>query len=279
MEDPRDRARAAVALARIGDARAIPHLPEAAHAAESRFDASEAVRRLGVLGGREAFEPLVELLDDFDTRRQALVALGTIRDPRVYDVLVSALGEDTHASMRDSAVMSLGQLGDPRAIPVLVELVHDDPGLRLTTEALVRLDAIGRGAVGGADLAPRAEGGAREGIGACEARPADDVFHFRDRTSCETNAPRASIPLAPAPSTGADAATVIVRMRRVDAADATAVSLGIGAAPSVRLDVDGSWSEQRFEVARSMIAAARGELRATFDVGDARVAIDHVLLF
>jgi arylsulfatase A-like enzyme/HEAT repeat protein len=276
IEDTRDRARVAVALARLGDPRAVPHLADAARDAEDRRDAAEAVRRLGLLAGPAAFEPLVALMGEFDTRRHALLALGTVHDPRAHDVLVRALAEDTHASMRDAAVQSLGQRGDPRAIPLLSALARDEPGLRLTTESLVRLDAIARGAVGGADLAPTEDEGTREGIGACEARREDDIWHFRDQTSCETSAPRASIRLAPPPEDADGDVTVIVRLRRVDAADPTRVSVTIGAAETIALEVDGSWSEPRFHVPRAALALP--DLRAVLDVGAATVAIDHVLL-
>lgn len=57
-------------------------------------------------------------------RSAAVKALGKIRDPRVFEPVVNALG-DSDKSVRFYAAMGLGQIGDARAVDALVTALKD----------------------------------------------------------------------------------------------------------------------------------------------------------
>jgi HEAT repeat protein len=83
---------------------------------------------LGEYGNPRAVEPLIEILrnDNSDeVRHSAAYALGKLRDPRAYDVLIEALN-DTYEQVRAYAATALGNLRDKRAIDALKKATQDD---------------------------------------------------------------------------------------------------------------------------------------------------------
>ncbi|HEY6877391.1 MAG TPA: sulfatase-like hydrolase/transferase, partial [Polyangiales bacterium] len=158
VEDPYLRARAAVSLGRLRDRAAVPALIDALWVAPTQYEREEAVRWLGRLGDPRATEPLLTLLSEFSLRYLLAVALGQVGgmsgDTRAYPDLIGMLDWESRTNIRDEVVRGLGLLRDARAIPALVRAFEQDPALKNTAESLVRLDALGRGAIGGLDMNP-----------------------------------------------------------------------------------------------------------------------------
>lgn len=74
--------------------------------------------------GLPAVDSLIEATENTDpqVRFRAVWALGKIRDPRAYSIILK-LTEDPDEAVSYDAVMSLGELGDARAIELLIGLV------------------------------------------------------------------------------------------------------------------------------------------------------------
>jgi len=120
------RVKAAEALGRIGDLRAVEPLILALEdsAAEVRWVTA---RSLGMLGDRQAVKPLLKALEDEErwVRQGAAWALGEIRDPGAVEHLLRALS-DAKKGVRMSAAEALGKIGDTRAAGPLRTAREDD---------------------------------------------------------------------------------------------------------------------------------------------------------
>ncbi len=113
LEDENDlqRSRAALALAKMGDERAVEPLIKGLK--EGWFlMRSEAVRALGEVGDERAVEPLMEMVREGDEllRSTAAEALGKIGDERAVEPLVNALKDDEWW-VRYAAAEALDKLG------------------------------------------------------------------------------------------------------------------------------------------------------------------------
>ncbi|MHC4645052.1 MAG: M56 family metallopeptidase, partial [Planctomycetota bacterium] len=137
--NPVVRARAAAALGRIGDRRAVGPLVRSLSDPRSRV-INAAVRSLGQLRDSRAAVPLLELWHRKETgdRRWIASALGNIGDKRAVEPIVAVLegcvsqAEQTGNWDTNSWAMSvyagaLGQIGDSRAIPVLKKTLRAGP--------------------------------------------------------------------------------------------------------------------------------------------------------
>jgi HEAT repeat protein len=89
------RARAAMALANIGDVRVLPELL-----------------------------PLLKDRED-ETRIAACTAIGKFCDPSTFDELANVALDDMKIEVRQAAVMALGDTKNPAAIPFLMEALRD----------------------------------------------------------------------------------------------------------------------------------------------------------
>jgi HEAT repeat protein len=89
------RARAALALANIGDGRAV--------------------------------EPLLQALKDpeDEVRGAACLALGAFKDPATFDDITNVLLDDPKIEVRQAAAKALGNTTHPAALPYLLEALHD----------------------------------------------------------------------------------------------------------------------------------------------------------
>ena len=89
------RARSAIALARMGETRAI--------------------------------EPLLALLKDREdeVRIAACLALGLFKDPSTFDEITTVLLDDPKIEVRQAAANALGNTGHPKAVPFLMEALRD----------------------------------------------------------------------------------------------------------------------------------------------------------
>jgi arylsulfatase A-like enzyme/HEAT repeat protein len=275
-EDPGIRSRAAVSLARLRDKAAVPALTEALWLAPNPYEREEAVRWLGRLGDGNALDALLNLLPETHTRHLVVVALGDLGDARAFEPLVQTLGWDHNTTVRDGVVRALASLGDARALEVLLPLVEDDSALRNTGEALIRLNALGKGLIGGTDIGTRTQ---QTGLASCHQGPLKHDWDFLQRTHCRTTGKRASFNLdvPRAVAEAPDGSTLLVSMRRTDHTAPTQVELKIEQ-QLFHLEADGAWSEQRFVVPSHVLT--RGTVRAELQIPQpgARIEVDHVLL-
>jgi arylsulfatase A-like enzyme len=277
VEDPHLRARAAVSLGRLRDPAAVPALIDALWVAPTQYEREEAVRWLGRIRDPRAVEPLLSLLPEFGLRYLLAVALGQIGDARAYDALLDMLTWESRTNIRDEVVRGLGLLGDPRALPTLLRVLRVEPALKNTAESLVRLGALERGLLGGVDVGKQTRG--MVGLSSCAEGPLLHDWDYLQRTSCTSTGPRVqlSLPL-PGASSFEQGAELLLRVRRVDAAEATQCALQLAGAALATLSVDGEFVEQRLRVSASALQTARVPLVLSCQPATARVALDHALL-
>jgi len=138
------RVKAAEALGRAGDIRALPSLIRIAANDPEIGVRHVAVRSIGRLGDPGGVECLVSLLDDEDRwiRKEAARSLGEIGEPSSLPFLAALLG-DPKDDVRAAAADALGRLGDQSAVDILCDAVRDhDPKVR--TSARESLRELGR---------------------------------------------------------------------------------------------------------------------------------------
>jgi hypothetical protein len=132
---PRLQAEGALALAVLGDRRAVPLLSTAL----SRTDDEETSRRLiaalGASGDPRALPPLLAQLPAVRTRPDVVKALGRLGDRRAAPELRERIAHEPYVPARTEMARALGTLGDLPSVPVLRQL------RRRETEQVVR-DAI-----------------------------------------------------------------------------------------------------------------------------------------
>jgi HEAT repeat protein len=83
---------------------------------------------LGLMGAREAVEPLQAILADSEgsVRNRAGLALGMLGDVSVVERLIAELQDpDTTTEEKAALAQALGFIGDQRAVDALVRLAHD----------------------------------------------------------------------------------------------------------------------------------------------------------
>ncbi|WP_242339918.1 MULTISPECIES: HEAT repeat domain-containing protein [Anaeromyxobacter] len=148
---PRARAEAAVALGEIGDSRAAAPLLAALDPAPKDRDTVDANRRiaeaLGALRAREAVPALKQLTASSDgyTQVAAVDALGRIGDPSAVDTLVKiATGDGVEPFTAKKALLALGSIADPRAGKAVLRMLFDErPGVSFFPEAAFAAYQIG----------------------------------------------------------------------------------------------------------------------------------------
>ncbi len=137
----------AVALAKLGDARAAGPLGEALVQPRRRWgydtDYRASVSSALVCIGTPSVDPLIDALKnkEADVRRLASSALGKIGDKRAFPPL-SELLKDGEASVRLAVVDALGKLGDQQAILPLIGVLKDQDS-RVRKSAAEALDRLG----------------------------------------------------------------------------------------------------------------------------------------
>lgn len=116
------------ALGRIGGPAVEPLLAVLQEGGTVREDATRALGRIG----EPAVEPLLGKLQDGDgeVRRSVAEALGKIGDQRAVEPLIAAL-QDEDRDVRWSTIEALGEIGDGRAVHRLIAaLQHEDTEIR-----------------------------------------------------------------------------------------------------------------------------------------------------
>ncbi len=124
LEDDDEEVRhvAAVALAKMGDARVGPFLLNALR------ECSDIVTVDNLLNmGKPAVEALIAGLDDKDAdlRWRCVLALGETGDRQAVEPLAKAL-KDENMRIREAAAQALGKIGDKRAVSALIDALSDD---------------------------------------------------------------------------------------------------------------------------------------------------------
>ena len=133
---------AAMALGRIGDARAVEALEEALKH-KNEYVRDVAALALGEIGDAKAVEALIVALkgETASVRENAAKALGQIGDARAVEALEEALRGEASLYVRRNAAEALGRIGDSKAVEALVEVLrggHEDVRMA-AAEALGRI--------------------------------------------------------------------------------------------------------------------------------------------
>ncbi|HEX3052119.1 MAG TPA: HEAT repeat domain-containing protein, partial [Aggregatilineaceae bacterium] len=121
------------ALGKLRDPRAVASLIEVVQDGNP-YTACFAVEALGEIGDSHAFEPILQVLEHWNTdkkkwvRSWAASALGRLDDDRAFEPLMNAL-HDQDPKVRIGSAYGLGFLGDTRAIPSLRHAYRNDQGI------------------------------------------------------------------------------------------------------------------------------------------------------
>jgi HEAT repeat protein len=145
-EDGRVRGLAAEALGCIDDARAVEGLLTVLEDGdEDEWVQARAARGLGALGDRRAVEVLLARLryGSHWVRGRAAGMLGALGDKRVVETLLAQL-EDEDRHVRANVAGALGKLGDQRAVKALLTRLEDEDGgvQAMAAEALGQLGDV-----------------------------------------------------------------------------------------------------------------------------------------
>jgi len=145
-EEPAERARAAKALARIGDDEAITRLAASIASDPDTSVREAAVASLGKTWSEPAVAPLAQVLLDNQrlfVREAAARALGETWSEEAVGALASALSTDSRQSVRETAAEALGKIGGAGAVDALVAALGDAHS-SVRESAAAALGAIGR---------------------------------------------------------------------------------------------------------------------------------------
>ncbi|MCB9709452.1 MAG: sulfatase-like hydrolase/transferase [Myxococcales bacterium] len=276
-EDPDVRARAAIALGRLRERAAVPALIEGLDSTSRDSERIETIRWLGRLRDRQAVEPLIDLLPNVQLRSFVAIALGYLGDRRALEPLLERLANEHSASIRDNIVRALGLLHAPEALAPLLKAAQKEPSLANATESLVRLGALSRGLIGGADMDKPAW--SDPPFARCHTMPFYDDWQFSQRTSCDTAKPNfsLSLPLSNALFQASKSITLVLRARRLDASSPCTLTLRIGSYLLKPASVDHAWKEVRWTVPIEKLRPGNNALAVRVTPEDARLGIDHAL--
>lgn len=118
-------------LGELHDTSAIDPLIDIYQNDESIWKRRGAIYALGEMRDPRTFDILIKGLGDEDSKirnnagRTLFNALVEMQDPHAYDILIEALNE-TYSSIREYAVNALGKLDDQRAVEPLINALDDE---------------------------------------------------------------------------------------------------------------------------------------------------------
>jgi HEAT repeat protein len=126
-DDPLIRRYLALALGRLKDPRAVPHLRQVLQEATPESDSQTVIYSawaLGVMGDASAVPELLVAArsEDPGVRKTAVYALGAFSTDQARSALDTALG-DSVPDVRWNAALALGRAGDRRAVPILLQML------------------------------------------------------------------------------------------------------------------------------------------------------------
>lgn len=243
VSDGEINTRAAIALAKLGDPRAASVLAASLNATDSELRLRSA-RYLGWVGRRSEVEPLLRAASDMRLRLQAVLALGRIggraSDERILPFLLERMQRDDYADVQNYSAVALGYLGDARALEPLVLRVRSGD-VRWAPETLVRLGALEKGILGGADVGP-AETARLRGVVHCTEKRTHDVEDYLGATSCQAG--EHVVIHARALASGRRPSALLLRARAIGSGVVDAVvSVTIGGRPVGTATLVPSWTE------------------------------------
>jgi HEAT repeat protein len=141
------------------DGEVMKRLAEAGGRAARRATIDDLVRRLRRVSGTslrvstlltwlgpDAVDALIEVLDDENAQHGAVLALGSIHDPRALDPLIALLRGSENPGVRRAAAWALGEIRDPVAADALL-LATRDKDYEVRTMAGASFDNLGNVAV------------------------------------------------------------------------------------------------------------------------------------
>jgi arylsulfatase A-like enzyme len=271
MDPPALRRRAAMALARLAEPEAIEPLVEALWSRDET-ERLEAIRALGQLGDNAAVEALLTVFPDDHVRYRVVLALGQMRDPRLFDLLARTALHDPMDDARANAIAALGLLGDLRAVPLIASTVRVESCERYAVEALGALGVVGPEFDG---FDARMATVVPEGFDACG--PHEDTLGWRylGARSCvaKPSGGRVTLPLF---IREPGVRLLVLRARRDDGAPVRARVL-LNGEHATTVTLSSRWEEVRF-----LAQVPAGDLAFTLDLSSAaqspaQVWIDHVV--
>lgn len=120
------RGRVAEVFAISKDRGGVPALLEAVQG-EFFTVRSRAALALGKIGDTKAIRSLIHLLKDRENevRIAVCLSLGFFKDPSTFDEIANVLLDDPIIEVRQAAAQALGNTGHPAALPYLMEALHD----------------------------------------------------------------------------------------------------------------------------------------------------------
>jgi len=205
-------------------------------------------------------------------RYRAVLALGQMRDPRLFDLLARTALTDPTDDARANAVAALGLMGDPRAVPLVASTIRLRSAERYAAEALGALGVVGPEYDGFdarlAEVTP-------QGFDACG--PHEDTLGWRylGARSCvgKPSGGRVTLPLY---IRQPGVRLVVVRARRDDGAPVRTL-VRVNGAYAATITLTARWEESRF-----LAELPAGDVSFALDVSraaqsPAQVWIDHVV--
>ncbi|MHA1303906.1 MAG: HEAT repeat domain-containing protein [Candidatus Heimdallarchaeaceae archaeon] len=111
---------------------------------EDKIVRRDAILALGDLRDERAVQPLIECIyqDTTENRITAIVALSEIGDHRAIELLVYCLMDDNE-QIRLAAARALGKFSSPQAVSTLLVSVRKDPSVSVRSRAALSLGSIG----------------------------------------------------------------------------------------------------------------------------------------
>jgi HEAT repeat protein len=271
MDPPSLRRQAAMALARLAEPDAVEPLIEALWSRDEN-EQLDAIRALGALGDGAATEALMAVFPDDHVRYRVVLALGQMRDPRLFELLATTALRDPTDDARANAIAALGLLGDPRAVPIIASTIRVRSAERYAAEALGALGVVGPDFDG---FDARLAAATPAGFDACG--PHEDTLGWRylGARSCvaKPSGGRVTLPLYVRQP---GVRLVVVRARRDDGAPVRTV-VRINGEHAATITLTARWEESRF-----LAVLPAGDVSFALDVSraaqsPAQVWIDHVL--
>ena len=141
--DSHVKRRAAEALARLGDSKAVKPLMSALGSDSDNSVRGAAARALGELGDRRAVKSLISALRNdvsVAVRSGAATALGSIGDARALKHLIFVLKRHKAVAARRAAALALGHFEDEKALSALTGSLKQDPSLEVKRSAAQALE-------------------------------------------------------------------------------------------------------------------------------------------
>ncbi|WNM32824.1 HEAT repeat domain-containing protein [Streptomyces sp. Li-HN-5-11] len=179
-EDHILRGRAAVALGRMHERRAVPLLPRlVADARTPGYLRRAAVEALGLVGDPSALGVLLKALDDGDIRYPAVVALGRLGRPEAAPAILRLRRPGYPLLPAEDMCEALGALGNPVAVEALaLRLRTPEDDARRTAARCAAARALGR--INTADCIPPLISALRDSDGSVAAAAAGALVEIDD---------------------------------------------------------------------------------------------------